>query len=408
MKPWRTTMYRIGNSEVTAVREAIKSGRLFRYANMTGAKEQSRVEAFESGWEKFTGSAHCLSTTSGTSSLICSLTALGIGPGDEVIVPGYTYIATALAVLKAGAIPVIAEIDESCTLDPKSLAELAGPRTKAVIPVHMMGMPCDMDSILRVSREKNLYVLEDACQAAGGTYKGKILGTLGDMGVFSFNFYKIIASGEGGALITNNRKLYERAFMEHDGGGALWPDNDDIKAPFFAGGNSRNSEISGAILLEQLKRLPGILSDLRMVHRTLSGLLEPAGPVHIAPSRDTEGDCGIQTTLLTDDTVSMRKLLNLLGEAGVEADSPVDSDRHLFYNWDPILSQRGAAHPLMNPYKMPANAECRLDYPEDMLPRTRDIVSRTIMIRHNIDWSEKDVMKTAEKINRCIQKAAAS
>ena len=399
-------MYRIGNSEIEAVGKAIKSGRLFRYANIAGEKDRSRVEAFETEWARFTGAAHCLSTTSGTSSLICALTALGIGPGDEVIVPGYTYIATALAVLKTGAIPVIAEIDESCTLDPKSLEELAGPRTKAVIPVHMMGMPCDMDSILRIAGEKNLAVLEDACQAAGGSYKGKILGTLGDMGVFSFNFYKIITSGEGGALITDKRELYERAFMEHDGGGALWPDNDDIKSPFFAGGNSRNSEISGAILIEQLKRLPGILSDLRSIRRRLSELLKTAGPVHITPSRDPRGDCGIQTTLLCDDEGSMRKLLNLLIGAGVEADSPVDSDRHLFYNWDPVLSKRGAAHPLMNPYRMPANSECRLDYPEDMLPHTRDIVARTIMIRHNIDWKEEDIRSTAEKINRCIQETS--
>ncbi len=401
-------MYRIGNPEINAVGEAIKSGRLFRYANMTGAKENSRVEAFESEWAGFTAASHCLSTTSGTASLICSLTALGIGPGDEVIVPGYTYIATALAVLKTGAIPVIAEIDESCTLDPESLKELAGPRTKAVIPVHMMGMPCDMDSILQIAREKNLFVLEDACQAAGGSYKGKVLGTLGDMGVFSFNFYKIIASGEGGSLITNDRNLYERAFMEHDGGGALWPDNDDIKAPFFAGGNSRNSEISGAILLEQLKRLPGILSDLRRARRTIAGLLKPAGPIHITPSRDSEGDCGIQTTLLADDAESMRNLLGRLIKAGIEAETPADSDRHLFYNWEPILSLRGAAHPMMNPYKMAANAECRCNYPDDMLPRTRNIVARTIMIRHNIDWNEKELKETAAVINKCIRELEGS
>ena len=401
-------MYRIGDPEITAVGEALKSGRLFRYVNMAGKKETSRIETFESEWAGFTGAAHCLSTTSGTASLICALTALGIGPGVEVIVPGYTYIATALAVLKTGAIPIIAEIDESCTLDPLSLERLAGPRTKAVIPVHMMGMPCDMDSILRISREKGLAVLEDACQAAGGTYNGRTLGTLGDMGVYSFNYYKIIASGEGGALVTDRRDLYERAFMEHDGGGALWPDNDDIKAPFFAGGNFRNNEVSGAILLEQLKRLPGILSDLRRAHHTFAELIEPSGPVKVSPSRDPDGDCGIQTTLLADDTGTMRDLLGRLTDAGIEADSPVDSDRHLFYNWDPIISQRGAAHPLMNPYKMEANTECRCDYSEGMLPRTRDIVARTIMIRHNPDWNGNDLRQTAETINRCIQAVAGS
>jgi len=399
-------MYKIGDPEISAVGEALKSGRLFRYVNMEGEKDKSRIEAFEAEWAGFTGAAHCLSTTSGTASLICALTALGIGPGDEVIVPGYTYIATALAVLKTGAIPVIAEIDESCTLDPLSLEQLAGPRTRAVIPVHMMGMPCDMDSILQVSKKKNLIVLEDACQAAGGLYKNRALGTLGDMGVFSFNYYKIIAAGEGGALVTNSRELYEQAFMEHDGGGALWPDNKDIKAPFFAGGNFRNNEVSAAILREQLKRLPGILSGLRKARHTLAEMLEPAGPINFSPSRDAAGDCGIQTTLLTDDAGTMRILLDRLTEAGITADSPFDSERHLFYNWETILSGRGAAHPQMNPYRMAANTECRRDYPAEMLPRTRDIVARPIMIRHDPDWDDKDLRKTAEKINGCIKAVA--
>lgn len=399
-------MYKIGDPEIAAVGAALKSGRLFRYVNMEGEKDKSRIEAFETEWAGFTGASYCLSTTSGTASLICALTALGIGPGDEVIVPGYTYIATALAVLKVGAIPVIAEIDESCTLDPSSLEQLIGPRTRAVIPVHMMGMPCDMDAILQISKDRNLIVLEDACQAAGGTYKGRALGTLGDMGVFSFNYYKIIAAGEGGALVTNERNLYERAFMEHDGGGALWPDNDDIKAPFFAGGNSRNNEVCAAILREQLKRLPGILSGLRNAKAALAERLVLSGPVRLSPSGDSEGDCGIQTTLLTDDEPTMRKLLNLLTEAGIDADSPFDSGRHLFYNWETILSKRGAAHPEMDPYRMAANRECRKDYPADMLPRTRDIVARTIMIRHNPDWNENDLRKAAEAINSCIRAAA--
>lgn len=399
-------MYKIGDPEIEAVGEALKSGRLFRYVNMEGEKDKSQIEAFETEWAGFTGASYCLSTSSGTASLICALTAMGIGPGDEVIVPGYTYIATALAVLKTGAIPVIADIDESCTLDPLSLQRLIGPRTRAVIPVHMMGMPCDMDQILRISGDMNVMVLEDACQAAGGTYKGRSLGTLGDMGVFSFNYYKIIAAGEGGALVTNDRNLYERAFMEHDGGGALWPDNDDIKAPFFAGGNSRNNEVCAAILREQLKRLPGILSGLRNARRSLAELLEPSGPVRLSPSRDSEGDCGIQTTLLADDSPTMRKLLDRLTEAGIDADSPFDSDRHLFYNWETILSKRGAAHPEMDPYRMAANRDCRREYPADMLPRTRDIVSRTIMIRNDPDWEEKDQVKTAETINGCIKAVA--
>ena len=156
-------------------------------------------------------------------------------------------------------------------------------------------------------------------------------------------------------------------------------------------------------LREQLKRLPGILSGLRKARHTLAETLEPAGPVSFSPSRDAAGDCGIQTTLLTDDAETMRNLLDRLTEAGITADSPLDSERHLFYNWETILSRRGAAHPQMDPYLMAANTECRRDYPADMLPRTRDIVARTIMIRHDPDWDDKDLLKTAETINGCIR-----
>lgn len=156
------------------------------------------------------GAEHALIMTSGHAALESALVAMGIGLGDEVIVPAYTYISTAMAVVAAGAIPIIADVDETMPLYPVDTEAKISPRTKAIIPVHLLGFPCNMDAIMAVAKKHNLMVLEDACQADGGSYHGKRLGTFGDAGALSFNFFKIITCGEGGALLTDNREIFER------------------------------------------------------------------------------------------------------------------------------------------------------------------------------------------------------
>ena len=193
-------MYRIGQEEIDAVAEVIRSKQLFKVNNALHC-----TETFEQEAAKKFGADHVILMTSGNAALICAMVGLGIGPGDEVIVPAYTYIATAMAVLATGAIPVIAEVDDTLTIDPLDIERKITPRTKAVIPVHIMGFPCNMDAIAAVAKKHNIHVIEDACQAIGGTYHGKALGTIGKAGAFSFQQAKIISSGEGGASSSPGR-----------------------------------------------------------------------------------------------------------------------------------------------------------------------------------------------------------
>ena len=182
-------MYRMGKEELAELEKVIETGSLFKINN--GLQESARVEE---KLKRIFGVEYPIFMTSGHAALTASLVALGVGPGDEVIVPAYTYISTAMAVVAAGAIPVIAEVDETLTLCPVDTEKKITPRTKAIIPVHIQGFPCDMDAIMALAEKHQLYVVEDACQADGGSYKGRRLGSIGDTGALSFNYYKIVSS----------------------------------------------------------------------------------------------------------------------------------------------------------------------------------------------------------------------
>ena len=247
-------MYRIGQEEIEAVARAILSRDFFK---INGSGKE--VYRFEEEWKKTVGTSYALTMTSGFAALSSALIGMGIGTGDEVIVPAYTYIASALAVTAVGAIPVIAEADETLTLDPADVEKKLSAHTRAVMPVHIQGFPADLDGLKKLSEKYGFRILEDACQADGGMYHGKYLGTIGDAGAFSFNYFKVITAGEGGALVTDDRTIYERALIYHDASAvAFFGDQlDGITQPLFGGTEFRVSDLTGAILREQLKRLPG-------------------------------------------------------------------------------------------------------------------------------------------------------
>ena len=214
-------MFRIGQEEAAEVAKVLATRQLFRVGDPTAGHLQE-VDRFEEEWARTIGTKYSLLMCGGgPAALVCGLAGMGIGPGDEVIVPAYTWMATATAVLTVGAIPVLAEIDETMSLDPLDLDRKIGPSTKAVIPVHMVGRPANLERIGAIARARGLKVLEDCCQMVGGSYQGKRTGSWGDVGVYSFNYFKIISSGgEGGCLVTNDPAIYARAFTFHDGAGS--------------------------------------------------------------------------------------------------------------------------------------------------------------------------------------------
>ncbi len=381
-------MYRIGQEEIDAVARVINSKNLFKVNDAL-----RETEKCERNMREIWGVKRALLVTSGKGALISALVGMGIGPGDEVIVPGYTYIATAIAVLATGAIPVIAEIDETLTLDPKDFGAKITPRTKAVIPVHIMGFPCNMDEIMRIARQHGVKVLEDSCQSDGGSYKGKRLGSIGDAGALSFNYFKIVTAGEGGAVLTDNDKIYERALIYQDSSAiAFFGDQlNGINEPQFCGSQFRTNEISAAILNEQFKRLDGILGDLRSNKKKLAERLSPY--FKLTPSNDPEGDCGIALSLEFD---SEEKCIEFFNKVPQGLTRPRETDRHVYCNWTAILEKRGAFHPLMDPFKMEANKEHIPDYSVDMCPKTLENLAKNCYINISPDWTDEDIDRLAK------------
>jgi len=374
-------MYRIGQEEIEELRQVIETRSMFKINK--GLQETMQVE--QSLREKF-GTKYPIFMTSGHAALTSALIARGIGPGDEVIVPAYTYIATAMAVVAAGAIPVIAEADETLTLCPKDLEAKITQNTKAVIPVHIQGFPCDMDAIMAIAEKHNLFVLEDACQADGGSFRGKRLGTIGHAGALSFNFYKLISCGEGGALLTDDKLLFERALIYHDSSAIAY--FGDQLAGFttegFCGHEFRANELCAAVLKVQLERMEGILADLRKNKAYMTEALKDV--CAFAPSHDPEGDCGTTLTLRFNSEAEARAVATA---EGVKGTLPIDTGKHVYKHWTPIMEKRGALHPLMDPFKMEANRNIVPDYREDMCPKTLDLLARTVYISMNPDHTKE-------------------
>ena len=388
-------MYRIGQEEIDAVARAIRSRDFFK---INGSGQE--VYRFEEEWKAFTGTEYVLTMTSGYAALTAGLIAMGIGPGDEVIVPAYTYIATALAVLQTGAIPVIADADETLTLSAADTERKLSARTKAVIPVHIQGFPSDLDGLRAVCAPRGVKILEDACQSAGGTYRGRPLGSVGDAGAYSFNYFKIITAGEGGALATNDRTIFERSLIYHDSSAVAFfgQQLDGIREPLFGGTEFRVSDLTGAILREQLKRLPGIRADLKRLQGEIASALKPG--LTLAPSHDREGDLGTTLPLRFETAEQTRRFAARCGEAGIGLTVPIDTGKHVYTNWTQVMEKRGAFHPLMDPYKMEANRGAQCDYTPDMCASTLDLLSRTAYLAINPDWTEADAAHVAEVLNR--------
>lgn len=385
-------MYRMGQEEKDAVARVIDSKQLFKIND--GPLQETRH--FEEEMRAKMQTDHALLMTSGTAALVSALIGMGIGPGDEVIVPAYTYIATAMAVLATGAIPIIAEVDETLMIDPVDVEKKITSRTKAVIPVHMQGYPCNMDAITAIAKKHGIMVLEDACQAVGGSYHGKRLGTIGDAGAFSFNYFKIISAGEGGALLTCNQTIFEKALIYHDACAiAYFGDQmNGFSTTPFCGTEFRTNEITAAILREQLKKLDGILFDLRKNKE----LLKQALSAHFAftPSNDPDGECSSNITLHFDSAEQTKSFADRASGATI----PYYMGKHVYYDWAPVMNKIGAAHPQMDPFAMPANKAP--EYTRDMCARSLDILARNVHIGIDPDWTETDIENRAKELIRAL------
>ena len=388
----------IGEAEVEAVAEVVRSGRLFRFLDM----EHSRCAELERKFQGMTGRDYALAVGGGTAALICGLVGIGIGEGDEVIVPGYTYIASASAVLVCGGVPVIAEIDDSLTLDPEDIERKVTERTKAIMPVHMRGIPCDMDPIMDVARRHNLLVIEDVAQACGGSYKGRQLGSFGDVGCFSLQQFKIMTAGEGGMVVTDDRQVFERAAIRHDSAMCFWKPDDTTVQP-FPGGNFRMNEMEGALGCVQFGRIEGILARTRAIKKRVCAAIADVPGLRLPPVPCPEGDCGIGLTFSLETGERAHWFAKALKAEGIPAGSIYDQgipDRHIYCHWEYVMQKlSGDAHGW--PWTSPRHDASRT-YEPDMCPRTLDILGRAVILTisqtfqdQHVDWIIQAIRKVA-------------
>ncbi len=354
-----------GDEERKEVMEVLDGRYLFRYGAIGDEGYTHKVVDFEDELKKVMGAKYAVATTSGTCSLLASLAALGIGGGDEVIVPGYTFIASISTIMMAGAIPVLAEIDESLTIDPTKIEELITPKTKAILPVHMLGNPCDLDAIMAIAKKHGLYVLEDCCQAVGASYKGKRVGTIGNIGAFSLNVFKTISTGDGGAVITNDENLYERAFGYHDQGHKPNRTGVEVGNRSILGINMRMNELTGAVALPQTRKPHEILPTLRAKKAMLKGLLADLPHISFRKIND-EGECATLLTILFDTKELAEKFCEKTGGRPIAY-----SGWHVYNNMEQVLNKMLPA-PTMN-----VNDR---EYKKHMLPQTDAILERAVNI----------------------------
>ncbi len=387
----------VGDEEIEAVTQVLRSQRLFRY------REDSQAAQFEQEAARFLGVEYALMVNSGTSALICALTGIGAGPGDEVIVPGYTYIATAAAVIGVGAVPVISEVDESLGLDPADVERKITPYTKAIIPVHMRGVPAQLDDLIAVARRHDLKVVEDCCQCVGGEYKGRRVGTWGDVGAWSLNYYKTISSGEGGMVYTNDRDVFERAALASDPGLPMWTKGENIdwsNAP-FPRQTYRPSEVLAAMARVQLKKIEDILARQRALKRAFLDGLDEARGYRLQRVDDPAGDTGVSASIIVHDKELARGYALALQAEGASVATIYNDgfpDRHIYSYWDGILEKR-SPHPTGYPWKDPAY-KGSVEYSKDMCPQTLDLLGKSIRFDFNMNMSVEHAKLMAKALNK--------
>ena len=383
-----------GDLERKEVQDVLNTGVLFRYGFDQARQNHWKARSFEIELAQRLGTKYCHLCSSGTAALSIALAACGVGgAGDEVIVPPFTFIATLEAVISAGAVPVFAEIDETLCLDPKSVAEKITPQTRAVMVVHMCGSMARIDDIDRLCREKNLILIEDACQSIGASFRGKALGTFGEMGCFSFDPVKTITCGEGGAVITRSKERYRLADAFADHGHDHQGNDRGLEQHLILGNNFRISELNAAVGLAQLRRLDSILEVQRSHKRYFKSALKSVTGLRFREIPDEQGDSATFLSFLLPDEETARRLTGKLSESGVDGCFFwYDNNWHYIRQWDHLKRWHTAA-PLPITQVKP-----RPDFSTLDLPQSDRIMSRTVSMQIKLSWTTDDLEARLEKM----------
>jgi dTDP-4-amino-4,6-dideoxygalactose transaminase len=374
----------VGDEELAALARVVSSKNLFRYYGVGAGPHE--VDDFEREFAALLGVRHALCMSSGSAALLCALVGSGVRPGDEVIVPAYTWNATPNSVLAAGAFPVLAEVDESLTIDPADAEAKITERTRAILPVHMRGGPAAMDRLREVADRHDLVLIEDVCQALGASFAGERLGALGNAGAFSLQFNKVLTTGEGGVMATDREDVYELALDVHDCAGSV---RRGAGLPRYPGFNFRASELVGAFARVQLGRLERLLARMRAHHAYLRQRLAELPALELRRLNDADGDAGIALVAFAESAPVAREAVDALHAEGVLASqiyAPDVIDLHVYPYWRPVLDALADA-----------------GYPAPDCPRTVELLERAIHVDVSPLYDERDL----EEIALAFQKVAA-
>jgi len=381
----------LGREEAEAAAAVLYAKSPFRYY---GPDMLGKTKRFEREFAAKFGAGHALGVTSGTAALVCALKACGIGPGDKVIVPACTFVASPGAVICAGAVPVFCDIDESLNMDPAEIERVADKYAKAVMPIPILGAPCRMDEIMAAAKRLGLLVIEDVAQSMGCQYKGQYCGAIGDMGTFSLQINKILTTGDGGVVISNDARLYERAVRYHDQG--LLRESEGLPGDeLFAGQNYRMSEISGAVACAQLQKLDGILGTMRRYKKLITQELR--GIVPFRRIDDEQGDAATTLMMLFPDVETRKAFGAALSAEGIWAGC--------LYDGKPVYMQPQIFHQkTVDRGGFPFNQfDEPVVYTEDMCPRAVDLMRRDLFIQLSPLFTDED----AEDVIAAVRKVAA-
>ena len=383
----------LGDEERAAAVEVLESRSLFRYY---GPDLLGKTAAFEDAVRSALDVRHAVATSSGTAAIRTALAALGVGCGDEVIVPAYTFIATVNAVVVAGAVPVFAEIDESLSLDPNDVAAKLTDRTAAVIPVHIENVACDMDPLLAACA--GAPVLEDAAQSMGATYRGKAVGTIGDVGAYSLQLEKNVTSGEGGVVVTNDERLYLRAARYQDQGGQFFTSHgggrgEELAEP-FVGENLRMTELAAAIAGVQLGRLPGLLESLRSAKRRILELVGEVDGLERRRVPDPDGDGSSSITWFAPSADAARGFVKALLAEGIPS-TRMYSGQPVYAT--PAILERRTASGKGGPWHC-AEHPAQVEYRMGMCPHTEDLAARAVTVGLGALYTEDDCADVAAAV----------
>jgi 8-amino-3,8-dideoxy-alpha-D-manno-octulosonate transaminase len=385
-------------AERRQVVEVVETGVPFRFTGRGGVAPV-KVATLEKEFAAKMGTRYALAVSSGTGALECAVAALQIGPGDEVILPAWTWHSTCTAVVRAGALPVFAEIDESFNIDPADIENKITPQTKAIIAVHLQGNPADMDPILAIARKHRLRVVEDCAQAVGAGYKGRRLGSLGDIGIYSHQESKTITSGEGGSVVTSDPEIFERACRFHDAGSLSRPHQQMLgqgKLTPLVGTNFRMSEFTGGVMLAQLRKLDNIIAAARAnAAQVYEGLRNVPG-IRYRLRPDPAGDLGSPVFVRFDSKAQRDRYIEIMRAENVPAGPPQGS---VILPVQSYIENKWTAHPAWPAWNSPRGKAIR--YGAACCPRTIDILNRFAGVPVGPKYTRRDI----EDIVAAVRKA---